>query len=317
MALLPVADAAGEGLSSKKYSNPVFNTSMADPTVVKGDDGYFYVYGTGRNVRIGRSANLVDWEYVGTAFTEETRPSFESKASIWAPDIHKIGDKFVMYYSMSVWGGEWTCGIGCAVADRPEGPFEDKGKMFKSFEIGVKNSIDPCYFEEDGKKYLIWGSFRGIFRIELDESGYAVKKGVEPVRVAGTAYEGTYIHKRDGMYYMFASIGTCCEGAKSTYTTVVGRSDNFFGPYLDKSGRRMLDNCHEILIRKSDRFVGTGHNSGIVTDSEGSDWLLYHAFDLNEPSKRVLMLDRIVWRDGWPEVQGSQPSSQAQAPVFE
>ena len=45
-----------------------------------------------------------------------------------APDINKIGDKYVLYYSMSVWGGELTCGIGCATADKPEGPFTDHGK---------------------------------------------------------------------------------------------------------------------------------------------------------------------------------------------
>lgn len=68
--------------------------------------------------------------------------------------------------------------------------------------------------------------------------------------MAGTAYEGTYIHKKDGHYYFFASIGSCCEGLKSTYTTVVGRSDNLFGPYVNKNGGSMMDNKHEVLIQK-------------------------------------------------------------------
>ena len=66
------------------------------------------------------------------AFTDATRPNFEPKGRIWAPDINKIGDKYVMYYSMSTWGGEWTCGIGIATADKPEGPFTDLGKLFRS-----------------------------------------------------------------------------------------------------------------------------------------------------------------------------------------
>src|SRR5690554_4352639 len=147
---------------TKVYENPVVNYSLPDPTIVKGHDGYFYLYATEdiRNLPIHRSKNLVDWELVGTAFTNETRPDFEPRGGIWAPDISLINDKYVLHYSMSVWGGEWTCGIGVATADRPEGPFTDHGKLFRSNEIGVQNSIDPFYIEDKEKKYLFWGSFR-------------------------------------------------------------------------------------------------------------------------------------------------------------
>ena len=298
------------------YHNPVINYSLPDPSVIKGEDGYFYLYATEniRNLPIHRSKNLVDWEYVGTAFTNDTRPDFEPKGGLWAPDINKIGDKYVLYYSMSVWGGEWTCGIGCATADKPEGPFKDHGKMFRSNEINVQNSIDPFYIEEGGQKYLFWGSFRGIYAIELSDDGLSLKEGATPQKVAGTAYEGTYIHKKDGYYYFFASIGTCCEGLKSTYTTVVGRSKKLFGPYVDKSGKKMLDNHHEVLIHKNDAFVGTGHNSEIVTDKAGNDWMFYHAVSTKNPGGPVLMMDKVNWKDGWPSVTGNSPSIEAERP---
>lgn len=298
------------------YYNPVINYSLPDPSVIRGEDDYFYLYATEniRNLPIHRSKNLVDWEYVGTAFTNDTRPDFEPKGGLWAPDINKIGDKYVLYYSMSVWGGEWTCGIGCATADKPEGPFKDHGKMFRSNEINVQNSIDPFYIEDGGKKYLFWGSFRGIYGIELSDDGLSIKKGAKLRQVAGTAYEGTYIHKKDGYYYFFASIGTCCEGLKSTYTTVVGRSKKLFGPYVDKSGKKMLDNHHEVLIHKNDAFVGTGHNSEIVTDKAGNDWMFYHAVSTKNPGGRVLMMDKVNWKDGWPSVAGSSPSIEAERP---
>lgn len=298
------------------YYNPVINYSLPDPSVIKGEDGYFYLYATEniRNLPIHRSKNLVDWEYVGTAFTNDTRPDFEPKGGLWAPDINKIGDKYVLYYSMSVWGGEWTCGIGCATADKPEGPFKDHGKMFRSNEINVQNSIDPFYMEDGGKKYLFWGSFRGIYGIELSDDGLSIKEGAKLRQVAGTAYEGTYIHKKDGYYYFFASIGTCCEGLKSTYTTVVGRSKKLFGPYVDKSGKKMLDNHHEVLIHKNDAFVGTGHNSEIVTDKAGNDWMFYHAVSTKNPGGRVLMMDKVDWKDGWPSVTGNSPSIEAERP---
>ena len=304
--------------AADKYSNPVIDYSLPDPSIIKGEDGYFYLYATEdiRNLPIHRSKDLVNWEFLGTAFTDESRPDFEPNGGIWAPDINKIGDKYVLYYSMSVWGGEWTCGIGCAVSDRPEGPFKDCGMMFRSNGIKVQNSIDPFYIEDNGHKYLFWGSFRGIYAIELSEDGLSLKSGSSPVQIAGTAYEGTYIHKRGGYYYMFASIGSCCEGLKSTYTTVVGRSTSLFGPYLDKKGQSMMDNHHEILIHKNDSFVGTGHNSEIVSDNAGTDWLFYHAVSVANPDGRVLMLDKIDWIDGWPSVEGNSPSVKSEKPRF-
>ena len=304
--------------AQEMYRNPVINYSLPDPTVIKANDGYFYLYATEdiRNTPIHRSRNLVDWEEIGTAFTNETRPKFEPKGGLWAPDINYIGGRYVLYYSMSVWGGEWTCGIGVATADKPEGPFTDHGALFRSNTIQVQNSIDPFYIEEGGKKYLFWGSFHGIYGIELSDDGLSVREGAEKRQVAGTAYEGTYIHKRGGYYYLFASIGTCCEGLKSTYTTVVGRSENLFGPYVDKQGRPMMENHHEVLIHKNDAFVGTGHNSEIVTDDAGNDWVFYHAVSRANPTGRVLLMDRVRWTDGWPEVAGNEPSSEAEAPVF-
>lgn len=316
----PVAPAKAEAKTpeAKMYKNPVIDYSLPDPSIIKADDGYFYVYATEdiRNLPIHRSKNLVDWEEVGTAFTNETRPTFEPKGGLWAPDINYIGGQYVLYYSMSVWGGEWTCGIGVATSDKPEGPFKDHGPLFRSKEIDVQNSIDQYYIEDNGKKYLFWGSFRGIYGIELSGDGLSVREGATKRQVAGTAYEGTYIHKKGGFYYLFASVGSCCEGLKSTYTTVVGRSKDLFGPYVNKQGQPMMENYHEILIHGNDAFVGTGHNSEIVTDKAGNDWIFYHAVSKANPTGRVLMMDRVRWVDGWPEVAGATPSLEAEAPVF-
>ena len=302
------------------YDNPVVDKSLPDPTIIRSAEGDFFLYATEdtRNMPIYKSDNLVDWTFTGTVFSDETRPDFEPDGGLWAPDINYINGQYVLYYSMSVWGGEWTCGIGVATADNPSGPFTNHGKLFRSNEIDVQNSIDPFYIENEGKKYLFWGSFRGIYAIELSDDGLSLMPGAKKLRIAGTAYEGTYIYKRDGFYYMFASIGTCCEGVNSTYTAVVGRSRNLFGPYLDKAGQPLMDNYHEILIQANDRFVGTGHNSEIITDDTGNDWFLYHAVDVQNPDGRVLMLDRIHWKNEWPEVLNNVPGiKHMERPYFE
>lgn len=311
------AVAADSVAASVLYRNPVVDYSLPDPSLIRADDGYYYLYATEdiRNLPIHRSRDLVHWEQIGTAFTDQSRPHFEPGAGIWAPDINRIGDRYVLYYSLSVWGGEWTCGIGVATASRPEGPFRDEGKLLRSNEIQVQNSIDPFYIREGGRHYLFWGSFRGIYGIRLSDDGLSIRPGETPRQVAGTAYEGTYIHKKDGYYYLFASVGSCCEGLKSTYTTVVGRSRHLFGPYLDKAGRPMMENHHEVLIGPNEAFVGTGHNSEIVTDQAAGDWFFYHAVRTDRPEGRVLMLDRVSWKDGWPWVGEGSPSRESPVPV--
>ncbi len=312
------AEAEKDDEKNEVYQNPVVSKSLPDPTVIKADDGFFYLYATEdiRNTPIHKSKDLVNWEFVGTAFTDETRPDFEPNGGLWAPDINYIDGKYVLYYSMSVWGGEWTCGIGVATSDSPEGPFTDHGKLFRSNEIEVQNSIDPFYIEEDGKHYLFWGSFRGIYVIELTSDGLSLKPDAEKQQIAGTAYEGVYIHKKDDWYYLFASIGSCCEGVNSTYTTVVGRADNLFGPYKNKAGQSMMDNHHEVIIHGNERFVGTGHNSEIVNDDAGNDWFFYHAVDKNNPQGRVLMLDEVQWQNDWPYVDGNTTGNEKQVTVF-
>ena len=301
-----------------KYRNPVIDQSVPDPTIIKVSDDSFYLYATEdiRNLPIFHSNDLVNWTFVGTAFTSETRPTFEPKGGLWAPDINYINGQYVLYYSMSVWGGEWTCGIGRAVSDRPEGPFTDLGMLFRSNTIDVQNSIDPNIVVDGDKIYLFWGSFRGMYAIEMTDDALNIKEGCEKIRVAGTAYEAVYIHKRGKYYYMFASIGSCCAGLRSTYTTVVGRSENLLGPYTDKQGRSMMENNHEVVIKRNEHFLGVGHNSEIVQDKAGNDWIFYHGFRVESPRGRRLFMDKIVWVDDWPTVAGGTPSIEADVPVF-
>lgn len=307
---------------SDTYTNPVISRSLPDPTVIHAEDGFFYLYATEniRNVPIYRSSDLVSWTFLGTAFTDTTRPTFEPNGGIWAPDINYIDGKYVMYYSMSVWGGEQTCGIGVATARTPSSHFTDMGKLFRSNEIGVQNSIDPFYIEDGGKKYLFWGSFHGIYCVELSDDGLSLKNADNPSlqKVAGTAFEGTYIYKHGDYYYLFASIGSCCNGLNSTYQLVVGRSESLTGPYVNKQGNSMLNNAYSLVVGSSSRFVGNGHCSEIVEADNGYDWIFFHGYDTQMPeSGRVLLLNKISWdRAGWPYVEGNSPTVSAPKPFF-
>lgn len=293
------------------FTNPVSTVSLPDPSVIRGSDGFFYLYATQDIglVPIMRSRDLTAWEHIGNAFTQESRPRFiNGGGSMWAPDINRIGNRWILYYSLSKWGEIHKNGIGVAVADSPTGPFKDLGPLFISDEIGVTNSIDQFYIEDEGRKYLFWGSFHGLYGVELAHDGLSVKRDATRFKVAGNAYEAIYIHRKGDYYYMFASMDACCEGVKSTYKVVVGRSTALFGPYLDKQGRRMLENQHEVILQGNERFKGPGHNAEFLTDKKGVDWILYHAVDVDDPRGRKLMLDSVEWVDGWPVIGNGTPS---------
>lgn len=319
-----------------EYSNPVFTPILADPSVVKDASlGYFYAYGTEdywntdkkvHLVAIIRSKDLVNWTYVGDAFT--SKPSWKSDGGIWAPDIAIVNGKYHLYYSYSTWG-DTNPGIGLAISSHPGGPFTDAGKMFLSSEIGVPNSIDPFYYEDEGKKYLFWGSYndspiQGTYGIELAEDGKRTKEGAQKFKIAAGDFEGVNLFKKDGYYYFFGSKNNCCDGAASIYQVRVGRSKSLRGPYLDKAGNDLaVRGKGTLILQRSDKYSGPGHNARLVTDKNGDDWILYHAMDIKNAmigsvNQRALMLDKVNWdADGWPLVNNGYPSfGKKDKPVF-
>lgn len=99
----------------------------------------------------------------------------------------------------------------------------------------------------------------------------------------------------------------------------MGRAEKLEGPYLDRDGNRLLDNHFSTLIQSDERWKGTGHNSEVITDDNGDDWILYHSYDAQNPeSGRVTLLDRLNWdEDGWPSVNDGTPTDgPTPAPVF-
>jgi len=310
-----------EETTVETYQNPVFEPVLADPSIIRAEDGTFYAYGTEdawrhsadvKYVPIIKSTNLVDWEYVGDAFAE--KPDWKGFAYLWAPDINYINGQYYLYYSLSVWGDE-NPGIGVATSDTPIGPFTDHGKLFDSNEIGVPNSIDPYVHQtDDGELWMFWGSFHGIYAIQLSSNGLSTVG--EKVQIAGNAFEASYIVEKDGYFYLFLSTGSCCSGANSTYEVKIARSESLLGPYLDRRGRSVLGSSGSLVVGDGTQFVGNGHNS-VIQDDAGDYWLIYHGIDVDDPylpngaTRRPLMIDKIIWdSNGWPQLESFMPSEE-------
>lgn len=307
------------------YQNPVFEPDVADPTVIRGGDGWFYAYGTENTwtdgvhhlVPVLRSRNLIQWQYVRDAFA--SRPTWKTTGGgIWAPDVTYMNGRYYMFYSISTWGDS-NPGIGLAISNTPAGPFTDQGKLFDSSSIGVTNSIDPFFFQtasgDSIKSYLFWGSFNGIYGVELS-SNYKTTVG-EKFKIAGNAFEASYIYENDGKFYFFGSLGSCCEGVNSQYHVNVAVATSLKGPYYDKSGKTILNDGQVgsafLSGSQSLGWVGPGHNSKIVTDDAGNNYFIYHAIDVSKPTLpggatcRPMMMDKINWINGWPEIASGVP----------
>lgn len=308
------------------YTNPLYNRDYPDPSGIYDPiQRAWFLYATGG--RILKSTDGVTYTPVAYAF--QAIPTWGTpNAGMWAPEVQYIDGQYVMYYSLSTWGDP-DPGIGVASAKRPQGPWTDHGKLFRSQEIGVNNSIDPGVFiSQEGNVYMIWGSMRGNYIVELTRDGLALKDGtpekasLTKKRIAGLdteigwtvdTYEAAYVRYFNGYYYLFLSMGTCCEGFNSTYQVVVSRSLSPTGPYVDHLGREMTaQNVGKLVITKNDYFVGTGHNA-VIDDVNGDPWFYYHAFNkAGSSSSRLLMMERLLFdAEGWPYVQDYSASNSA------
>ncbi|CAM3747138.1 family 43 glycosylhydrolase [Cohnella lubricantis] len=312
------------------FVNPVFDHDAPDPSgALKGDDGYYYIVTTQANYENGmeklpilRSQDLVHWEHAGQVF--DTLPDWLDKVEInvWAPDFVRHDGKYYVYYAGQSAPNDdgYKMGIGVAVADDPLGPYVDKGEPIA---IGPSfGTIDPFIFtDDDGSSYMYWGSDARPIRVQkLSEDGLSLVGEseevlhVSPVKKYERLLEGPWVVKRGGYYYLFVSGDNCC-GAGANYAVMVARSESPLGPFEKYSS---VPGGGPIL-EANDRFDAPGHNS-IVTDDAGQDWILYHAFDRNARFKgRILLMDKIDWKDGWPVINdGKGPSftEQKSGPVI-
>jgi len=320
---------AGLGLAAcaqfqpaKSYVNPVLDSDFADPAVLRAPDGLFYAYATQGapanrmfNIQVARSADLVEWTHLGDALP--VKPGWaQGKQNFWAPHvIHDAAQgKFFMYYSAEPDAATGKC-LAVATAAQPAGPFTDSGRPLLCGE-GIEH-IDPMAFDDprSGKLLLYWGSgSKPIKAQELAHHRLAFQPGSaprdlifpDPLREYLTLVEAPWVVFRQGSYYLFYSGDRCCARAPR-YAVMVARSQDPLGPF--EPFAQGPQSAQSVILERGERWLAPGHNC-VVMDDEGRDWILYHAVDTTRPQAgREMLLDPIFYRDGWPRIEGGQPSS--------
>lgn len=189
--------ATNAGAASPLAPFVIQNVTLHDPsTVVKCKDE-FWIFYTGRGVPSFHSKDLVKWERGPVVFTNapgwvaENAPA-SRLLDYWAPDIARVGGRYLLYYSASSYGTN-TSGIGLASNPTldPGDPgyhWTDEGLVIKSGANDDFNTIDPAIFHDaDDTLWLSFGSFwSGILMIQLDrDSGRRI---TPDYRVLSLAY---------------------------------------------------------------------------------------------------------------------------------
>lgn len=321
------------------FTNPVIGPTFADPAVLHDPvSGKFFAYGTTDQwtadpssvhiLPIEESSDLVHWRYLHDTFRQAgsapaadvpVEPAWAGAQWLWAAEVHRIGGRYVMYYTASSTAAGGSA-IGVATASSPAGPWQDSGGPLVAPRPdgngGYYWTFDPNEIQTpSGQRYLYYGSFYGgTFVVPLTSDGLHVAPGATPVQVGATGrYEGTFVVQHGGYYYMFASTGNCCAGPNTGYAEFAGRSRSPLGPFLDRLGIPMTQGGGTmVLASNGNKWVGPGGGS-VLTDLAGRDWLAFHAIDETNPylpggaTRRPMLLEPIEWNaDGWPSVNNGE-----------
>jgi beta-xylosidase len=313
------------------YTNPVFGEAFPDPFVLAWD-GEYYAYCTdigGRGPRvIGllRSDDLAEWTPLPGPL-ERPAVAADLDSEFWAPEVARGADgRLYMYYSTGPYDVEHRLRV--ASADHPTGPFRDHGEAL----VPDAFAIDAHPFrDDDGSWYLYYardfldgervgtalvvdrllnmtalaGEPRTVLRASADWQIYMRARPMYGAVYDWHTLEGPFVLKRAGRYWCLYSGGSW---RSADYGVSFAVADSPLGPFVEPPA-----DGPTLLRGVPGRVLGPGHCS-VITDREGTDWLVYHAWDA-EMTARRMCLDRLVWTPDGPRCDGPTWTPQAAGPI--
>lgn len=319
-ALLATAAAAAEPLFV-----PVFEQDFADPFVLV-EGGEFIAYSTNRgiNLPIATSRNLVDWDFVrDPADPKKLRDglpklgAWAKEGLTWAPEVMKIGDRFVLYYTARDRRKDVQC-IGVATAADPRGPFEDGRPDPLVCQTDLGGTIDASPFRDsDGKLYLYYkndgnavGKASYIWAQRLSGDGLSVEGSPAGLIRDDKAWENklveapTMVRSPAGyrLFFSAAFFGWNPDERLSPYATGYAVCTGPMGPCQDSPDNPIL---HSFNDRDAGCLSGPGHTS--VFQAAGRSFIAFHAWAATKgcrkaDDKRYLYVAPLMWKDGKPVI---------------
>jgi beta-xylosidase len=279
-----------------RAGNPVFPGWYADPEahVFNSEYWIYPTFSAPYNQQVLMDAfsskDLVTWTKHANII-DTSRVKWARRA-MWAPSVIAKDGRYYIFFgandiqSDSQPGGG---GIGVAVADRPEGPFNDLlgHPLIDKFHNGAQPIDQMVFRDTDGKYYIIYGGWRhcNIARLKDDFTGFIpFPDGSTFKEITPDGYvEGAYMLIKDGKYYFMWSEGGWT-GPNYSVAYAIGESPT--GPFR-RIGR--------ILQQDSTVATGAGHHSILHADGSSNWYIVYHRRPLGDKGRdhRVVSIDRL------------------------
>jgi beta-xylosidase len=266
--------------------NPVLPGWYADPELhLFGDRYYIYptcseVYESQTFFEVWASDDLTNWKNEGKILDFADVPWSTNRAA-WAPSVTEKDGTYYIYFS----AGDGA-GIGVATSASPVGPFVDAlgHPLIKDYHHGAQPIDAHAFTDDDGTSYLYYGGWSHAVVVRLGSDMTSV---VGPfLEITPENYvEGSFMLKREGMYYYMWSEGGW---TNSTYGVAYAISDNPLGPFVRQS-----------KILETDPLVGKGAGHHSVLNLPGTDefYICYHRRPLEEEhaNHRVTCIERMYF----------------------
>ena len=301
--LLGSALAGGSGpAASATFKNPVLDTNFPDPFILHAGKTY-YAYATtngGQAIQLASSRDLVHWAQQGDALGEQ--PTWATPGLTWAPEVMKVGSRYVMYYTTRDTASDRQC-VSTAVAASPAGPFNDTSKKPIVCQVALGGSIDASPFTDaDGQRYLLYKNDgnccnipTGLFIQKLSADGLSLTGQATELFRNDAPWEGNVIeaptlHWAGGVYYLLYSAGPW---DSDRYAIGYATAKKLTGPYTKAANNPVVTSRGQVS--------GPGHQA-LIQDGAGQWWLAYHAWTGqaigNNLGERSLRLDPIRFQNG-------------------
>ncbi len=236
------------------------------------------------------SPDLVNWtRHERIVSTEQIQ---WARRAMWAPCAIEHDGRFYLFFAANdVKPGE-VGGIGVAVSDRPEGPFEDHlGKPLINENMNGAQPIDQQVFRHDGHWWIAYGGWghcnlgrldAGLCSLVPFENGELVKE------ITPEGYvEGPFFFKRtDTWYFMWSEGGWAGPNYRVAYAT----GPSIWGPW-ERGGT--------VLKPNPQVATGAGHHSMLNVPGTDEWYIVYHRrpAGTNARDARVTCIDRITFAD--------------------
>ncbi len=279
------------------------SVGVHDPSITRDGSGPYWVFATGNGIHVKRSSNGLAWADNGQVFGSglawwKTYVPGNSGNDVWAPDVRSYNGKWWLYYSISTFGSNTSCiGLASKTGSLSNSGWTDNGLVIRSTSSNSYNAIDPnLVIDAANQPWLVFGSWwNGIYLTRLDAATMKPTGSLTNIARRSGGIEAPHIVYRSGYYYLFVSVGVCCQGVNSTYKIAYGRSSSITGPYLDKNGVNMLSSGGTVLDAGNAQWKGPGGQS-----IHGTGVIARHAYDANANGAPKLLISDLNWSGGWP-----------------